>query len=51
VVTSHRFEQRVGLNIAVALSRAESLINLLTEVTAGKIGIIPVGVRPIFPEK
>ncbi len=51
VVTSRRFEQRVGLNIAVALSRADSLINLLTEVAAGKIGITPLGVRPIFPEK
>ncbi len=50
MVLSRRFEERVGLNIAVALSMADSLSTRLTEVAAGKIGIAGLGVRPVFPK-
>ncbi|MBN2289638.1 MAG: YigZ family protein [Candidatus Glassbacteria bacterium] len=49
VVVSRRFEARVGLNIAVALSRADSLAGSLTEAAAGKIGIALLGAGPVFP--
>jgi uncharacterized YigZ family protein len=51
VVTSRRFEARVGLNIAVARSKVDSLIGVLTEVCAGKIDIDQLGTWPIFPNK
>jgi len=51
VVISRRFGENVGLNIAVALHKADSLVSLLTEAAAGKIGIESLGVRPVFPDK
>lgn len=50
VVISRNFEENVGLKIAVATSRAEAFISLLTETTGGRIGIEPLGVRPVFQD-
>ena len=50
VVTSRRFEERVGLNIAVSKHRAEPFIRSLNDSAAGRIEITPLGIRPVFPE-
>lgn len=50
VIISRNFEEKVGLKIAVATSRAEAFISSLTESTGGRIGIEPLGVRPVFQD-
>ncbi len=49
MVTARRFQQRVGLDIAVASSRAEAFLRELAEATAGRVELLRLGPRPVFP--
>ena len=48
IVIDRDFQEKVGLKIAVAPSRAEAFISQLTDSTGGRIGIEPLGPRPVF---
>ncbi len=48
IIISRDFQEKVGLKIAVATSRAEAFISSLTESTGGRIVIKPLGLRPVI---
>jgi uncharacterized YigZ family protein len=48
IVTGREFTDDVGLNIAVSSSRAESMVAMLTEATAGRAGIERLGPEIVF---
>ena len=50
VIISRDFQEKVGLKIAVATSRAEAFISSLTESTGGRIAIEPLGLRPVIQD-
>ena len=49
-IISRNFQEKVGLKIAVATSRAEAFISSLTESTGGRIEIEPLGLRPVIQD-
>ena len=50
VIISRDFQDRVGLKIAVATSRAEAFISSITESTGGRVEIEPLGLRPVIQD-
>ena len=50
VIISRDFQEKVGLKIAVATSRAKAFISSLTESTGGRIAIEPLGLRPVIQD-
>ena len=50
LIISRDFQEKVGLKIAVATSKAEAFISSLTESTGGRIKIKPLGLRPVIQD-